>query len=98
MKDVEVNENKFCTCKSYCRIVHQKHNYKRSSCQDLLNKFKALENSYCCNNCDNTFKNVDCLKLHMKSNHVEVSIREELKVGVIVKNPSVSSGGRLLEL
>ena len=98
LKEKEVDKNKFCTCKSFCRIVHQKHNCTNSFSQVIFKKFKTLENSYSCYNCDKTFKNVDCLKLHMKSAHVIESFREEFNGGVIVRNPSIPSGGRLLEL
>ena len=98
LRESEVDKVEFCTCKSFCRIVHQKHNYTRSVGKEIFKKFKALENSYSCDNCDKTFKNVDCLKWHMKSTHVQGNFREEFHGGVIVRNPSIPSGGRLLEL
>ena len=91
LKENESNENKLCTCKSFCRIVHQKHNWSRPPSQDILTKFKLLKNSYTCSNCDETFQNVDCLNLHVKRVHEEMH-----NGGVIVRNTSSTSGGILL--
>ena len=57
-----------CACKTFCRIVHQKHNWKRSPSKDIYSKFKV---AYSCEKCDETFQNVDCLQLHMKRIHKE---------------------------
>ena len=91
LKENEDNENKLCTCKSFCRIVHQKHNWKKSFSKEIFNKFKDLDKAYSCNFCDNTFQNVDCLKLHMRSIHLEKSTKEGHNGRVIVKNPSIPS-------
>ena len=57
-----------CACKTFCRIIHQKHNWKRSPSQVIYSKFKE---AYSCEKCDETFQNVDCLQLHMKRIHTE---------------------------
>ena len=96
LKEKEASRNQFCTCKTFWSLVHQKHNWKRSVSQDILNKFRLLENSYTCNCCDITFQNVDCLNLHVRRVHEENFVREAHNGGVIVRNPSITSGGRLL--
>ena len=96
LKEKEASRNQLCTCKTFCRIVHQKHNWSRSVSQDLIQKYRLLEKSYSCNQCDETFQNVDCLKLHVRRVHKENSVREVHNGGVIVRNPSITSGGRLL--
>ena len=87
LKEREFPGSEICSCKGYCRILHQKHNWKKSMSQEIYFKFKTLDNAYCCENCDKTFQNVDCLKLHMKTVH------EEGKMGEI---SSKASGGRLI--
>jgi hypothetical protein len=49
-------------------------------------------------NRDKTFNYVDHLKLHMENNQVGNSVREVDNGGAggIVRNPSITSGGRLL--
>ena len=70
LKEKEYSEAKSlkCACKTFCRIIHQKHNWKRSPSQDIYLKFKA---SNSCEKCDETFENVDCLQLHMRRIHKE---------------------------
>ena len=96
LKEKEASRNQFCKCNTFWSLVHQKHNWKRSVSQDILNKFRLLENSYTCNCCDKTFQNVDCLNLHVRRVHEENFVREAHNGGVIVRNPSITSGGRLL--
>ena len=93
---LQLKENEFsgsvnCACRTFCRITHKKHNWKKSTSPEMFLKFKLLDRAYSCENCDNTFQNVDCLKLHMKTFH------EEGKMGEIsVNNTSKASGGRLI--
>ena len=96
LKENEASRNKLCTCKTFCIIVHQKHNWNKSVIQDIIQKFRLLKKSYSCNQCDETFQNVDCLSLHVRKVHEENSVREVHNGGVIVRNPSITSGGRLL--
>ena len=73
LKEKEFRDNEFCTCKTFCRIVHQKHNWKKSFSHDISVKFRNLKKPYPCNSCDKRFVNVDCLNLHVRSVHVEDS-------------------------
>ena len=91
LKEKEFSGSVNCACRTFCRITHKKHNWKKSTSQEMFLKFKLLDRAYSCENCDNTFQNVDCLKLHMKTFH------EEGKMGEIsVNNTSKASGGRLI--
>ena len=69
LKEKELFGSVICACKTFCRITHQKHNWKKSTSQAIFLKFKTLDKAYCCNGCDKTFQNVDCLKLHMNTMH-----------------------------
>ena len=90
---------KLCLISSHpCKICD-----KTFENMNILNKhigsFHEKKSAYSCKSCDKTFINVDCLKLHVKNDHVEDCSREgeeENKVGVIVKNTSITSGGILL--
>ena len=55
----------------FCRILHAKHNWKESKSQEIYNKLKHLEAAYSCEKCNETFANVDCLKMHVKTVHTE---------------------------
>ena len=77
LKEKEVSENRKCACKRFCRIVHQKYNWKKCFSEEIFNRFKMLETAYSCISCDKTFENVDCLNLHVKTVHVEDFSREE---------------------
>ena len=71
LKENELSGSLMCACKTYCRITHQKHNWRKSMSQDIFLKFKILDKAFFCESCDKTFQNVDCLKLHMKTFHKE---------------------------
>ena len=75
LKEKEYSEIKSlkCACKTYCRIIHQKHNWRRSPSQDIYSKFEV---AYSCEKCDEAFPNVDCLQLHMMRVHKEEEDRE----------------------
>ena len=96
LKHKEVFKNFECNCKGFCRIFHHKHNWTKSKCQELADRLKVIESKYCCKNCDKSFTHMDHLKIHIETTHVRKSEREEENVGVIVKNPSIPSGGILL--
>lgn len=66
IKEKEHSESEICTCRSYCRIFHKKHNWKRSASQNIV---KKLKNLYSCNLCDKTFLDVANLNLHMRTIH-----------------------------
>ena len=71
LKESEYCESKMlgCRCKSYCRILHSKHNWKKSTSQEIWTKLEKLNLAYSCEKCDETFPNVDCLNLHEKTSH-----------------------------
>jgi chromosome segregation ATPase len=75
VKKKEVSNEK-CKCKSFCRIYHVKHNFRKSVSQEMINRFKAIQSEYSCDPCDKTFANEDSLKVHTIANHVPVSSRE----------------------
>ena len=77
LKEKEVGESQVCACRSFCRIFHKKHNWKKPASQDIVHQFRDLDTAYCCKMCDKTFKNVDCLKLHENNVHAQVSLRED---------------------
>ena len=77
LKEKEVGEIQVCTCRSFCRIFHKKHNWKKPISQVIVEKFRDLDKAYSCKTCDETFKNVDCLKLHVNTIHAQVSSRED---------------------
>ena len=96
LKEKEAKAIKVCACKSFCRIFHKKHNWKKPASQKIVLKFRSLDTAYPCNTCDKTFENVDCLKLHVKTVHEQVFSREDKMGEVMVMNPSRISGGRLI--
>ena len=65
LKEKEEPTRGMCMCKSFFRIFHQKHNWHKSTIQELVRKFRNLQHCYSCNLCDKTFVNVDTLNLHM---------------------------------
>ena len=71
LKESEYCENKMlgCRCQTYCRILHSKHNWKKSISQEIWTKLAKLDLAYTCEKCDETFPNVDCLNLHEKTAH-----------------------------
>ena len=73
LKEREYCESKMlgCRCKTYCRILHSKHNWKKSISQEIWTKLTILNHAYSCEKCDETFPNVDCLNLHVKTAHNE---------------------------
>ena len=71
LKEKEADESQLCACRSFCRIFHKKHNWKKPASQDLVQKFRSLEKAYPCKMCDEAFPNVDCLNLHEKIAHTE---------------------------
>ena len=103
VKKKEVFSDYKCNCKSFCRIFHNKHNWKKSACQDLSEKLTILIFNNSCNPCDKTFASEDNVIAHKSSEHDDNfeastanSKAEEKKMGVIVRNPSIPSRGRLL--
>ena len=40
LKEKDVKRNSACNCRSYCRIFHPKHNWRRSLSDDILSKLK----------------------------------------------------------
>ena len=91
LKEKEFSRSVICACRTFCRITHKKHNWKKSTSQEIFLKFKILDRAYSCDWCDKTFQNVDCLKLHMTTFHVEEKMRGEQ-----VNKSSKASRGRLL--
>ena len=91
LKENELSRSENCACRTLCRITHKKHNWKKSTSQEIFLKFKILDRAYSCDWCDKTFQNVDCLKLHMTTFHVEEKMRGEK-----VNKSSKASRGRLL--
>ena len=77
LKEKEVGESQVCACRSFCRIFHKKHNWKKPISKVIVEKFRDLDKAYSCKTCDETFKNVDCLKLHVNTIHAQVSSRED---------------------
>lgn len=73
LKEREGCESKMlgCNCKTFCRIIHIKHNWKKSKSQEICNKLKLLNHPYSCEKCDKTFPNVDCLNMHEKTTHTQ---------------------------
>ena len=69
MKKKEVFSDYKCNCKSFCRIFHNKHNWKRSACQDLSDKLTILIFNNSCNPCDKTFASEDNVIAHKSSEH-----------------------------
>ena len=43
IKEKETNEQNSCMCRSFCRIFHKKHNWKKSETDHILNKMKDLQ-------------------------------------------------------
>ena len=70
LKEKEVSRSLNCDCKTYCRITHKKHNWKKSMSQEIFLKYKLLDKAYCCQDCDKTFPNVDCLHMHERTAHI----------------------------
>ena len=107
LKEQEVSDAWGCKipkCKRYCRIYHQKHNWRKSYSTEIVDKLRTMNLNHPCENCDKTFYNVECLKEHVKSVHQDHVANlttvsgGEINGGVIVVNPSCSSGGRLIGL
>ena len=69
LKDEEDSARGMCMCKTFCRIFHKKHNWYRSTSQELVNKLENLQSCYSCNLCDKTFFNVATQNLHMTTTH-----------------------------
>ena len=42
LKEKEVSENRKCACKRFCRIVHQKYNWKKLFSEEIFNRFQML--------------------------------------------------------
>ena len=96
MENEMMFDNKKCNCKGFCRIFHEKHNWKRSFSQDKMKQLRVLTKLYSCNYCDKTFVSADNRNLHVENVHKKIIVGEDGEV--IVRNPSLISGGRLLEL
>ena len=43
LKEQETNEKNSCKCRSFCRIFHAKHYWKKSESDQILNKMKDLQ-------------------------------------------------------
>ena len=52
LREKESVKRHVCTCRSFCRIFHKKHNYAKSGGKDVLEKLKTLN---ACEPCDETF-------------------------------------------
>ena len=83
LKEKEVNESRFCRCRGFCRINHEKYSWKKSASAEL---FCALENLemyenikqketgtlkkiYTCELCEEAFVKIGDLKMHKKTIH-----------------------------
>ena len=104
LKEKEISEERRCRCRGFCRIVHQKHNWRKSYSQIIIKILRKPNSTQICETCDKTFENVDSLKKHMETVHktnldpkLTTICGGEKNGGVIVVNPSCSSGGRLIE-
>ena len=97
----EFDEKNKCKCRGNCKIFHHKHNWTKSLCLEIKNKFKSLVSKHSCKPCDKTFENVDSFKKHDKSAHQKTMdmnlttlVQPEQNEGVLLMNPSCSSGRR----
>ena len=43
LKAKEDGEKQTCQCQGFCHISHQKHNWRTSSFEDILDRLKSLE-------------------------------------------------------
>ena len=71
LKKKENSSDHNCYCKSFCRIFHKKHNWKKSACQHLMDKLYILISSNTCNSCDKTFTSKENVKVHENSVHCD---------------------------
>ena len=60
----ELSKNN-CACKRFCRITHSKHNWKRSKCEEIIEKLIT------CNVCEEIFVNQSDVKMHIERDHKE---------------------------
>ena len=63
-----------CACKHFCRITHSKHNWKRSKCGEIFEKFENFHqrmNLNSCNICEKIFVSQSDVEMHIERDHRE---------------------------
>ena len=81
LKEKELNLNKICRCRGFCRINHQKHSWSKSRSTNLFGKMLnlnanqvtkcqgAVQKSYTCDSCEENFVKMIELRKHKKTTH-----------------------------
>ena len=78
LKEKEINLNKICRCRGFCRIRHEEHNWTKSKASEIYEALQklaepkatgAIKKNYSCNQCESNFVRLVQLKCHMKTNH-----------------------------
>ena len=74
LRENDIHKKYSCnsSCRPGCRIFHQKHNWVRSTSEEMQDKFNNIRNieKRTCHLCDKTFARTSDFKMHIKTNHV----------------------------
>ena len=71
LKEKEDLERNTCNCRGYCRILHNKRNWKKSVSKELFSMFSPMMTSHSCEECGKIFDDCGDLKKHIESIHKE---------------------------
>ena len=95
LKKKEDADKHSCRCRTFCRIHHKKHNFKKSISEDIFKKLQSLSREIqVCHDCEKGEKSVSNLKYHQRCDHLENSDREREKWGSKnIQIPILISGG-----
>jgi hypothetical protein len=72
-----------CSCRSFCRVTHSKHNWTKSKSEILLNELNSMETFVECETCNCEFKTLSELEKHVT--HVHTLCLKESVLGALKK-------------
>ena len=88
LKETELNEGHKCQCKTFCRIFHWKHNWRKSLSDHIKDRFEALKygpilKEFLSEPCEKTLSNIESMREHMNLENVGVLREDESQSGEV---------------
>ena len=78
LQEEEKEYRRFCQCRGFCRIFHNKHNWYRLRSKEIMVNLKS-QTSYQCDQCEIRFSSQESLKSHDTAQHRD----RKLEVGEV---------------